>query len=84
MIIRIYSEPLLQETSTLNKKHSMFNLSIKDRFCDPGTMASNTMLPLKEDNLRITVKLYQISWSQSVHYLKISLNMFKITSSCVH
>ena len=28
-----YSEPLLKDT--LNKGHNTFNLSIKDKFCDP-------------------------------------------------
>ena len=55
---------------TLNKGYNTFN--IKDKFCGPYT---NTILPLKEDNLSITVKLHQISWSQSVCYLEVPLYM---------
>ena len=50
-------EPLSKDT--LNKGHNTFNLSIKDKFCGPYRTIGNTILPLKEDNLCIIVKLHQ-------------------------
>ena len=44
-------EPLLIDIP--HKGHKTFDLSVKDKFC------GNTILPLKEDNISITVKLCQ-------------------------
>ena len=52
--LNVCSELLLKDT--LNKGHNTLNLSIKDKFNVPtGPWQYN--LPLKEDNLCITVKL---------------------------
>ena len=53
----VYLEPFLKDTSKLaNRGHNTFNVSIKD---NPLQYHGNTISPLKEQNLSITVNSCQ-------------------------
>ena len=43
-------------SGTSLKWHNTFNLSIKDKFCDPYRIMANTILSFKEGNIRITIQ----------------------------
>ena len=66
-------EPLIQDT--LNKGHNTFNLFIKDKFCGSYSTIAMQFLPLREDNLCITVKLCQ-NWLVPKYALFKSFTVF--------
>ena len=64
-------EPLLKDT--LNKGHNYILPLCKGQILWSLQYHGNTILPLKEDNLSITVNYAKNCWSQGVRYLEVPL-----------